>query len=397
VTSESASKKQKRFESTSIDGVKRDTRSGIFYFRDTIHISPTQSIWVDKSLKTSAITVAKARANDIRTKIIRGEATKEELTKKRRTFDELFDIVGTIQEAKGGKTYVSFKTHIGTKERNDKGELKHPGHLRPWFNANCQYLDDFVKRYESVWAEYLLHRDRTTPGRKLRHDRQHLVIALHRATNLGWITRKFTRRDFFLNEAKSSIGKYIEDSSVIQILEKLKKHPKDYLQFLIAVTTGMRRSEILALSLEEIDLENREFNLDPHRIKTRRARGVPVPIPDDVYPLLVDRVKMAKAHGGKYLFPKWYTNEPGQPMNWNQHQEDNRYHWDLIREETGLDIRWHDTRHTAIANMLLAGIPETTVTKVVGATPETVRRIYDKVSKQIKIKISSLFCGRFVK
>lgn len=359
--------------------------------RDTVVVELGNSIFVDKSLKTTSISTARERANDIRMKLIRGEVKRETLAKKRHTFDELFDIVMTIQNAKGGKTYVSAKTHIG-----EKGNDKCPGHLRPWFNKNCQHLDYFVTHYETVWAQYRLHRDQVTPGRKLRHDRQHLVTALQRATNMGWIPRLFSRKDFFLNEAKTPIGKYIEDHDVKRILVRLEKHPKDYLQFLIAVSIGMRRREILALSLDEVDLENRELNLDPNRLKTRRARGVPVPIPDDVYPLLKERVEMAKANKGKYIFPKWFTNEAGRPLDWMDHQEDNRYHWDLIREETGLEIRWHDTRHTAIANMLLAGIPETTVTKVVGATPETVRRIYDKVSKKIKIEISSLFRGRFV-
>lgn len=370
-----------RYEPTKHEGIFLDRNSGTFYLRDTIHIASNKSEWVDKSLRTKSISEALIRANKIRQDLIRGE-TADRVLGKKHSFDEAFDQVIKIQSTMDPKTHTMAKSQIK--------------HLRPWFRIQCTYLETFEKDPEGVWAEYCLAQKKITPGRKLKHDRRYLVMALIRARKLGWIQKEYSTTDFVLNEATTPIGQYIEDDDVKSILRALKTYPKDYLQFLIAITMGMRRGEILGLEVDEINLRAREIILDPNFIKTRRARRVPIPISDDVYVLLVLAVRKANEHAGRYIFPKWYTNEPGQPLCWLEHQEDNSYHWDLIRKKTGIHVRWHDTRHTAIANMLMAQIPISTVSKVVGATEETVTRIYDKVCGKMKDQIRSVFRGKYV-
>jgi integrase len=171
-------------------------------------------------------------------------------------------------------------------------------------------------------------------------------------------------------------------------------HPKLFLQVLIAVTMGMRLSEILHLQKEEIDWAKKEIRLDPQRLKTRQPREVAIPISPDVAPLLREFYNAAP---GPYLFPAEFYNFEGRRVDPNQPQDDNRYHWDKVREAAKLDVRFHDLRHTAITNMVKAGFPDTGIRKICGVSEETMRRIYAHVESDLKNRFRNLFCGKFVK
>lgn len=402
-------KSTSRYEATRHEGVERDKRSGIFYIRDTIG-----GIWIDKSLKTKSITAAKDKADHIRAKFKLGQ--RDDVIKRRYTFREAFDQVELIQSTMSKKTQTMCRT-----------QLKH---LRRWFNKECVYLNKFEEDPEGIWAKYILaqqkrHHDiqyelsisrriefiikdfetnideirfieRSSRPRRLKHERRYLVMTLLRARKLGWIKKDYSCKDFPLNEAVTPIGKYIEDDQVRLILSRLVKHRETWLQFLLAIETGMRKTEILSLEREGINLKTREIDLDPNRIKTRRPRKVPIPIPDDVYPHLKLAVQVAMRNNWKYIFPKHRYSEQGRPIDGSDHKENNRYHWEQVKRLTGITVRWHDTRHTAIANMLMAGIPVSTVSKVVGATEETVTKIYDKVCGKMQDQLRGLFRGKFV-
>lgn len=364
-----------RFEKTTHEGIFKDVSSGVFYFRDTVHGKDFQSVWVDRSLKTKSIGAAKERASKIRSKILLGEIA----SNLRHTFNEAFDLTEKIQSTKAKGTYSQIKS-------------QHK-HLRPWFNIHCNYLDQFEKRYEEVWAEYKLHNLSQEKPRKLEHDRRYLVMALKRAQKRGWISKEFFKSDFDLNEVVDPIGKYIDSEQVNKLLLHAKATgPRIYLQILIALTMGMRKREILHLSKEEVDLERREINLDPKRLKTRKSREVAIPISHSVYPLLKRAFEEAP---GKFVFPAWHTNEPGQPLDPNQPQNDNSFHWDKVRELAKVNARFHDLRHTALTNMLVAGFPEFAIRKICGVAEETMRRIYAHVEVETKDKFRDLFAGKF--
>lgn len=400
-----------RFKNTAIDGLKIDTRSGVFYFRDTVHISPTKSVWVDKSLKTTSITVAKERAKDIQRKLIRGEETIEDLKRVRHTFDDAFDLVIKMQSSPEKD-----------KDTLDQSKSIIENHLRPWFRENWPFFGEWVRagkvvsfetHFEEVWADYktqasgrklpkhLIGADeehiaewkkKNSKPRNLQHDRRYLIMALIRAEKRGWIKKHFDKSDFELKVTSEPIGKYIPDAQVQAILNAAKKYPAVFLQVLMAVIMGMRISEILHVSKEEISLERREIDLDPKRVKTRRRREVPIPIPDEIFPLLKAAVEASQ---GRFVFPAKFWSVAGQPVNWDKPTDDNSYHWDLIRETAGVDCRFHDLRHTAITNMLIAGMAETAIRKICGVSEETMRRIYAHIEDQLKAKFRILFTGKF--
>lgn len=294
----------------------------------------------------------------------------------RHTFSEAFELLLKIQSPKAKNTLAQAECIIA--------------HLSPWFAEKAPFLDDFERDFEERWAEYRADQAKipTTRGKKRRlaHDRRYLVMALRRALAKGWIKKAFTKRDFALNEAHEPIGKYVDDASIVKLLAALDEHPKTKLQAMMALMMGMRRSEILQLRKEEVDLEKRCIVLDPNRLKTRRARQVPIPIADEVYPLLVRHVQGAS---GIFVFPK--DSDPNQP------QTDNRHWWTLARRKSGVNCRFHDLRHTAVTNAVSAGIPTEWISKVFGATPQVLSRVYSHLREDDMKQFRELFAGRYKK
>jgi integrase len=156
---------------------------------------------------------------------------------------------------------------------------------------------------------------------------------------------------------------------------------------------GMRISEILHLAKAEVNLKRLEIDLNAKRVKTRKRRQVEIPIADDVLPLLQSAYHESE---GLYIFPATFHHVPGQPIDWNQPQDDNSYVWRKVKAAAGVECRFHDLRHTAITNMVVRGMPETSIRQICGVEEDTMRRIYAHLKKELKTQFRGLFRGKFV-
>lgn len=366
--------KPERFENTEHPNIKLRKESGQYYFRGTV-----EGRFIERSLKTTSYSLAKDRAKKVIASAMGADVGTGLSVQKRHRFSEVFDLVIKIQSTKDKRTL-------------EQAELIINRRLRPWFEQHCPFLDKMERSFEEVWADYLLH-ERQKKARKFEHDRRYLVTSLIRAFHKGWIKKLFEKENFHLNEVTDPIGKYMSDEEIGRILTATHEYPKLKLQVMLAVYMGMRLSEILHLRTEEIDLNRKEINLDPRRLKIRRPREVPIPIADDVYALLKSAHSEAP---GPYIFPAWFTWLPGRPIDPNQPQDDNRYYWSKVREITGLELRFHDLRHTAITNALKTGMPDFAVRKIMGVSEKTMRRVYAHLEDELKNNFRGLFCAKFV-
>ena len=294
---------------------------------------------------------------------------------------DALDLTLTIQQTKSKRTYII--------------AIDGDKNLRPFFKKQFIYLDDFIKNYEEAWAEYVLYQRRIKPLRKLGHDRKHLIMALRRARKKEWIDRDFIKGDLYLNETRKTTGRALEDQEVKLLINTARAmgNSKLILQILLAVTMGLRKTEILKLKKENIDFENDELDLDPDILKTRAARKVKIPISFEVKDLLKKQFDEAN---GEYIFPKVLTNEIGNPILWSEAQTDLSSSWKRVKEKAKMNCRFHDLRHTAITNMVAAGMPLSTISKVCGASLEILNTIYDHLNKKSKENFRELFKNRFI-
>ncbi len=159
----------------------------------------------------------------------------------------------------------------------------------------------------------------------------------------------------------------------IEILWEQKDDPY-YQIVLMLIYSGVRIGEMLALKKENINLEERYFDV----IKSKTESGIRrVPIADKVYP----------------FFKNWYESseidtllhtEDQKPINdWNYR---NTYFKPLM-EQLNINHLPHDTRHTCASLLTEAKIPATTIKMILGhkGAMSMTEKVYTHLDVQVLI------------
>lgn len=281
---------------------------------------------------------------------------------KRVSFAELFDEAVKIKGTKEFKTAQSAELHVRL-------------HLKPWFESKCTFLDEFN---EATWERYILAQ-RDKGKRRLKHDRELLVFTLTLARKKGIIQKTFDLRK---PDPPRTVGRYIEDEEI----ERLIAHaPTDDLRFQIQIAAkmAMRKTEILHLGWDRVDLKRGMITLNPEDVKTQRKRMVPI------HSDLMAEFERRRA-GAKHLWVFPSPIDPSRPVDTNKSA------WDTCRTAAGVQCRFHDTRHKGITDMLAAGIPSPVVSKITGASEVVMKRIYHHLRLDDLELVRNLNRGKFV-
>jgi integrase len=107
-----------------------------------------------------------------------------------------------------------------------------------------------------------------------------------------------------------------------------------YLAILMAITMGMRRSEIFMLQADRVDLEKGMIRLRAEDTKIRKGRSFA--ISPDTLAGITERVQS----GAKWIFPA--SDDPEKPV----HKDGYMGAWRRLKERTGIEGRFHFLRHT---------------------------------------------------
>lgn len=301
----------------------------------------------------------------------------------RKTFTDAFELLLAVQKPKSPNTYIQTASVLK--------------YTRPWFEENCNDLKAFEKDWKLYWAKFVAynskHITRKGTPRRLGHAQRYLVMTLKNAQESGWIKKEFKKSNFPLNEAKIPVGKLITQIQAKKLLKALEVHDRTRLQVLMAMTMGMRFSEIMKLRKTEIifkvdDKSGKEYAeivLDAGRLKTRMARKVAIPVANDVLPFLKQFYDEAK---GPYIFPS--ERSPNEP------QRENRHFWDIARRKSGVNCRFHDLRHFAASTLISEGFPTEWITKCLGMTPEVLSQIYAHMRTEDSEKFRHAFDGKLI-
>lgn len=151
-----------------------------------------------------------------------------------------------------------------------------------------------------------------------------------------------------------------------------------YTAITLALSTGMRSGEIKHLLWSQVFLDN-DCYLIVGVSKTNAGRRRRVPLNTRALAALSEWSRQFPNRlPNQYVFPaEKYSKEPDgklaavyaqdllRPMgSW-------RGAWKAACRRAGIQMRFHDLRHTAITRMLRAGVPLTTVASIVGWSPST--------------------------
>jgi len=150
-----------------------------------------------------------------------------------------------------------------------------------------------------------------------------------------------------------------------------------YMPLLLALGTGMRRSELLGLRWNDVDLAAGTATVNqglqeaggelivtaPKTVKSRRAVTLPG--------LVVDALRAHRAEQARKTLarePNWTDSEyvlaaphggPWRPSNFD-------HVWRRFKTRQGLEIRFHDLRHTHATQLLKAGVHPKVVSERLG-------------------------------
>ena len=146
--------------------------------------------------------------------------------------------------------------------------------------------------------------------------------------------------------------RYIQSDEMMPFWQALLDEPnRDFADFfMIALLTGQRRADVLAMRWNQISLERKEWRIpDP-------KNGEPLTVP-----LVVEVVSLLQARQAKSS--EWVF--PGEGKT--GHLAEPKTAWKRILERAGIDdLRIHDLRRTLGSNMAAAGVNTITTARAMG-------------------------------
>ncbi len=150
---------------------------------------------------------------------------------------------------------------------------------------------------------------------------------------------------------------------------------------LLSLNTGMRYSEIRLLRWQQIDLQGRTIRVGKSKTEAGTGRVIPLNTKAteilrfwaEAFPKRVPEHFVFPSErygaGGDQFDPKVYDTDPEKPMNsWKKA-------WESVKRTTGLQVRFHDLRHTCVTRMLEGGAPLSVVASILGWSPATTVRM----------------------
>jgi integrase len=161
------------------------------------------------------------------------------------------------------------------------------------------------------------------------------------------------------------IVRFLDDAERKRLLEECKKSDsKDlYIAVVLALSTGVRKAELMGLRWRQVDLQRGVITLEDTKNDERRS----VPLVGHALALMAERSKVRKIDSD-FVFPgvsKRPKNQPDakpvvQPIDLTK-----PWHTALGKAKIK-DFRWHDLRHSCASYLAMNGATLAEIAEVLG-------------------------------
>lgn len=222
-------------------------------------------------------------------------------------------------------------------------------------------LLDISELSEADWTQYVLLQMEKKP-RKFFDDRKYMRVVLNFAARENLRAKKIKLP---IPDLPSDVGREVTHAE----RQKLLSSAGGMLRFQIEIAwkMGLRLTEMMHLRWDQVDLERQMITLHSAKVKTRRGRKVPIN-PDLTLRFSLLKARSTGPAASPYLFPS--EKNPNLPKN------SNRGPWRRCKRKTGIDVRWHDLRHTCATELLRNGITVHVASRYLGMSIKVLLRIY---------------------
>jgi len=171
----------------------------------------------------------------------------------------------------------------------------------------------------------------------------------------------------FFNERERARTRYLTFDEA----ERLIKVCPPELQriVLVALRTGMRQSEIMALRWRDVDATTNQFVIR----KSKSGKPRFIPLHPDLQEMLQNLPRTSE-----FIFP----SSNGGPGIWDGAL---RFAWEVALDSAGIkDLRFHDLRHTAASHLVLKGASLQVVAEILGHADMRMTQRYAHLSPEFK-------------
>ena len=163
------------------------------------------------------------------------------------------------------------------------------------------------------------------------------------------------QRDQRIKDERENGNKFRQMRGYPLLPELRDRNFADYLEplILLAVNTGMRKGELLSLTWEQVDLDNKVVTILGEKAKSGKRRHIP----------LNDKVQsvMSKWRDDAPMTDYVFEGDHGQPIM------DVKKAWgNLLKEAEITNFRFHDLRHHFASKLVMAGVDLNTVRELLG-------------------------------
>jgi len=208
----------------------------------------------------------------------------------------------------------------------------------------------------------------------LRTIQNQLSAILNHARNFYGLTANASTQAGKMGKSDADEMKWWTQEQYLTFVEGLKDKPVSYYAFELLWATGIREGELLALTTDDFDFENRTLRINKsyQRIKGRDLITSPKTEQSNRTIYLQDYICREMQDYVASLYGHATDERIFQVTKSYLHHE-----MDRACKKTGVErIRIHDLRHSAVAEMIHIGIPPIEIAKRVGHKSVSITYMY---------------------
>ncbi|MEK6594687.1 MAG: site-specific integrase [Pseudomonadota bacterium] len=180
------------------------------------------------------------------------------------------------------------------------------------------------------------------------------------------------------------VVRFLSDDERNALLKACKASAAEYLYALVllALTTGARRGELLALTWDDVDLNKVQIVVQESKNGERRA----LPLAGPVLALLRERSKVRRLHNSR-VFP---GNKEDKPLDIDDA-------WQKALKAAGIEnFRFHDLRHSAASYLAMSGATPGEIAAVLGHKTLAMVKRYAHLSEQHTAGVVQRMANKFL-
>ena len=222
----------------------------------------------------------------------------------------------------------------------------------------------------------------------LKHYRDTLAVLFKYAIQWGWTASSPLDGVNRITKIRNERTRYLSDEERKRLLDACKTSDNEHLYPVVvfALSTGARKSEILGLTLDDLDLTRDTAVLRDTKNGDTRA----VPIVHHLRDLLENQVETVNRFYGELELPadrRWLF-----PRRDGQEPIDIRKAWENARNTAKIkDFRFHDLRHSTASYLAMNGASLVEIAEILGhRTLQMVRRYAHLSESHVKGVVKEL-------